>query len=138
MAIKKKKLLAIEVVEARGQKLHMSETCKRYIDNKLQLIIDGRVHSFPLVLNDGSVTQMLYQIKVDADLCIKFMLDDSDTLRIWFPERERRDARQCIQYIKEAILNDEDNKKFMLLQARPKQLSDEFNLNGQEAPIYAY
>jgi len=129
MAIKKKKLLAIEVVEARGQKPHMSETCKRYIDNKLQLIIDGRVYSFPFLLNDGSVIHMLYQIKVDADLCLKFMLESSDTLLIWFPERQKPNARQQIQYINEAILNDDDIKKFMFLQAR---------LNGQEAQKYAY
>jgi hypothetical protein len=138
MAIKKKKLLANKVVEARGQKPQMSEASRRYIDSKLQLIIDGRVRSFPILLDDGSVIQMLYQIKVDADLCIKFMLDDSDTIRIWFPEREKRSALQHIQHIKEAILNDDDNKKFMLLQAKPQQLSDEFNLNGQGAPKYAY
>jgi hypothetical protein len=138
MAIKKKKLLANEVVEARGQKPHMGEAFKRYIDNKLQLIIDGRVHSFPFLLKDGSIIQMLYQIKVDADLSLKFMLESSDTLSIWFPERQKRNARQHIQYINETILNDDDIKKFMFLQARLKQLSDEFNLNGQEAPRYAY
>jgi hypothetical protein len=81
---------------------------------------------------------MLYQIKVDADLSLKFMLESSDTLSIWFPERQKRNARQHIQYINETILNDDDIKKFMFLQARLKQLSDERNLNGQEAPKYAY
>jgi hypothetical protein len=138
MIIKKKTLLATYVVEARRQKPHMDETSTMFINNKLQLIIDGRVHSFPLLLDDGSVIQMLYQIKVNADFCLKFTLESSDTLLIWFPERKKRNTLQQIQYLREAILNDEDNKKFILLQTRLKQLAAKRKVTGLEAPKYGY
>jgi hypothetical protein len=138
MIIKKKTLLVTDVVEARRQKPQMGEASTMYIDNKLQLIIDERVHSFPLLLDDGSVIQMLYQIKVNADFCLKFTLESSDNLLIWFPERKKRNTLQQTQYIREAILNDEDNKRFVLLQTRLRQLAAERKVTGQEAPKYAY
>jgi hypothetical protein len=138
MIIEKKKVLATAVIKARGQKAHMDEASKLFIDNKLQLIMDNRVHSFPLVLETGSVKQMLYQIKIEPDFCIKFMLENNQLLLIWLPRRETRNMLQHTQYIKETILNDEDIKKFMQHQTMLKQLSDEHKITGKEAPKYAY